>query len=64
MTRRAFAVLTIGAGALMVVLGSLFPLYGLETVIGAGVDGQNPTGVSRLVALTGWEYVQESNPPR
>ncbi|XVS62767.1 hypothetical protein ACQPYE_31555 [Actinosynnema sp. CA-299493] len=59
MTRRAFAVLTIGAGALMVVLGSLFPLYGVETSARPGLDGPIPDGVRRLVALTGWEYVQE-----
>ncbi|QQQ74727.1 hypothetical protein IOD16_26775 [Saccharothrix sp. 6-C] len=59
MTRRAIAVLTIGAGALMVVLGSLFPLYGVETAVRPGSDGPIPNGVQRLVALTGWEYVQE-----
>ncbi|KOX18500.1 hypothetical protein ADK67_36595 [Saccharothrix sp. NRRL B-16348] len=62
MTRRAFAVLTIGAGALMVVLGSLFPLYGVETFIRPGVEGSLSGGVQRLVALTGWEYVQEPPP--
>lgn len=59
MTRRAFAVLTIGAGALMVVLGSLFPLYGVETSVRPGLDDSVPNGMRRLVALTGWEYVEE-----
>ncbi len=63
MTRRAIAVLTIGAGALVVVLGSLFPLYGVETVMRPGLGGPVPSGVVRLVALTGWEYVQEPTPP-
>jgi hypothetical protein len=63
MTRRAFAVITIGAGALMVVLGSLFPLYGVETLVRPGLDGPIPNGVRRLVALTGWEYVEEPTRP-
>ncbi|MFE9751473.1 hypothetical protein ACFYOT_41755 [Saccharothrix saharensis] len=62
MTRRAIAVLTIGAGALVVVLGSLFTLYGVETEIRPGPNGV-PGEVPRLVALTGWEYVQEPTPP-
>ncbi|MCC8250940.1 hypothetical protein [Saccharothrix luteola] len=59
MTRRAFAVLTIGAGALMVVLGSLFELYGVETSVRPGLDDSVPNGMRRLMALTGWEYVEE-----
>ncbi|MEV8443839.1 hypothetical protein AB0425_41245 [Actinosynnema sp. NPDC051121] len=60
MTRRAIAVLTIGAGALLVVLGSLFPLYGVETALRPSVGGGVPQpGMRRLVALTGWEYVQD-----
>lgn len=63
MSRRAIAVLTIGAGALLVVLGSLFPLYGVETIFRPG-----PAGVVReansLTALTGWEFVQEPQVPR
>ncbi|MGW4116365.1 hypothetical protein ACWEFJ_36280 [Actinosynnema sp. NPDC004786] len=63
MTRRAIAVTTIGAGALFVVLGSLLPLYGVETTMRPGVNGPLPGGVRRLVAITGWEYVQEPPPP-
>ena len=63
MTRRAIAVLTIGAGALVVVLGSLFPLYGVETTARPGVNGPIEEGVLRMVALTGWEYVREPMPP-
>ncbi|MFI9010802.1 hypothetical protein ACIGNX_26545 [Actinosynnema sp. NPDC053489] len=59
MTRRAIAVPTIGAGALLVVLGSLFPLYGQETHVRPGVNGPLPEGLLRSVALTGWEYLQE-----
>lgn len=59
MTRRAIAVLTIGAGALLVVLGSLFPLYGVETALRPAVGGVPQPGMRRLVALTGWEYVQD-----
>lgn len=59
MTRRAFVVLTIGAGALMVVLGSLFPLYGVETSVRPGMDVSVPNGIRRLMALSGWEYVEE-----
>lgn len=63
MTRRSIAVLTIGAGALLVVLGSLFPLYGVEASLRPGSGSSLPDGVRRLVALTGWEYVQEPVPP-
>ncbi|MFJ6677218.1 hypothetical protein ACIQMJ_39470 [Actinosynnema sp. NPDC091369] len=62
MTRRAIAVLTIGAGALVVVLGSLFTLYGVETEMRPGPNGV-PRDVPRLVALTGWEYVQAPSVP-
>ncbi|MFD0206942.1 MULTISPECIES: hypothetical protein [Saccharothrix] len=62
MTRRAIVVITIGAGALLVVLGSLFPLYGLETEVRPGPGRPSPNDVSRLVALTGWEYVEEPVP--
>ncbi|MEU4742099.1 hypothetical protein AB0G02_16785 [Actinosynnema sp. NPDC023658] len=62
MTRRTIAVITIGAGALFVVLGSLFPLYGNETILKYGPNGPLPEGERRVVALTGWEYVQEPMP--
>ncbi|GAB3008103.1 hypothetical protein [Saccharothrix stipae] len=62
MTRRAIAVITIGAGALFVVLGSLFPLYGMEAVARFGPGGEAQESSRRLVALTGWEYVQEPLP--
>ncbi|WP_158852997.1 hypothetical protein [Saccharothrix deserti] len=62
MSRRAIAAITIGAGALLVVLGSLFPLYGVDTVVVYGTDGP-PGGVRRMYALTPWELVEEPAPP-
>jgi hypothetical protein len=59
-SRRALAVLLIGAGALFVVLGSLFPLYGMETVVDYRPEGPRVEG---RIALTGWEVVQEPPPP-
>lgn len=59
MTRRAFAVLTTCAGALMVVLGSLFPLYGVEISRRVELGGPVSEGMGRFMALTGWEYVEE-----
>lgn len=62
MTRRAIAVITIGAGALFVVLASLLPLYGVRTTVRQGVNPASP-GTSRTVALSGWEYFQDPVPP-
>ncbi|WP_367137274.1 hypothetical protein [Saccharothrix sp. HUAS TT1] len=59
MSRRAAAVITTGAGALFVVLGSLFELFGRETVIRYGPGGPLPFPERRSVALTGWELVEE-----
>ncbi|PSL53202.1 hypothetical protein B0I31_110295 [Saccharothrix carnea] len=62
MTRRAIVVITLGAGALLVVLGSLFPLYGVDTEVRPGPGRPSPADVTRLVALTGWEYLEEPTP--
>ncbi|MBY8849362.1 hypothetical protein [Saccharothrix longispora] len=54
--RRTTAIVVLGAGALLVVLGSLLPLYGMTEQFGGGPD---PAAGTRTYALTGWESVVE-----
>lgn len=59
MTRRAVAVGVLVAGALLVVLGSLFPLFGVEQVELFGPAGPVSEGRLVRVGITGWELVRE-----
>lgn len=61
MTRRGIATTALAAGALLVVLGSLFPLYGSQEpqppVTGRGTAPEYAT-----VAITGWELTRDPAP--
>ncbi|ONI89067.1 hypothetical protein ALI22I_16215 [Saccharothrix sp. ALI-22-I] len=63
MSRRAIAVVSIGAGALFVVLGSLFPLYGTEIYTRFVPPGGQPSGARGTIALTAWELIRDPVPP-
>ncbi|GAA3462249.1 hypothetical protein ACFFSW_26870 [Saccharothrix longispora] len=54
--RRTTAIVVLGAGALLVVLGSLLPLYGMTEEFGGGPGAASE---ARTYALTGWESVVE-----
>ncbi|NUT52992.1 MAG: hypothetical protein HOV94_37745, partial [Saccharothrix sp.] len=64
MTRRAIAVATTAAGALFVVLGSLLPLYGVESAPRYEPPGGPLPEVTRWTLLvTPWELVRTPPPP-
>ncbi|MFC6094072.1 hypothetical protein [Saccharothrix lopnurensis] len=62
MTRRAVAVGLLVVGALLVLLGSLFPLFAVEQVELFGPGGREPDSRTVTVGITGWEVVRDPEP--